>query len=303
MILVTGAGGLLGAEIIEKLSDSKESFIPILRGEEFSFDNGRIFMDITNQEHIIKLKELDIKPEKIIHLAGKIDIGFKDHLKSSHLIPANKDTYSLYKANTMGCVNILDYAVIKKIKHIIYASSQTVYGMPKEDEIFTENSKINALEHYAQSKYFGEEILKKGVYEGINITVLRFPGLYSEKHKSGIEYDFVISAIKNKKINIPFNVPIPFDCIHCEDVANAFLKALKYNEVGFNVFNIATGKPNSLNLLAKKISKQFNETVIINNINHPEVIMNSNKAKSILNWKNIDCERRLNSFVEHIKND
>lgn len=304
MILITGAGGLLGSQIKNKLTDQKEDFVQVLRSENFTFEGDTIYMDVTKKKHFIELEKQPTRPHTILHLAGKIDISFKDNLKDGKPTPADEDVYELYTTNTVSCANILEYSRNKNVKHIIYASSQTVYGMPKENEIFTEESQIKPLEHYAQSKYFGEEILKMGVSDGINVTVLRFPGLYSEERKSGLVYNFCRSALENAEINITLKIPIPFDTIHVCDAADATIKAIKYQGNGFQCFNIATGKPNSIILLAGDISKKINGSKINNDSpDQPKVIMNSKKALDTLKWKPISFDKRLSAFLGRIKND
>ena len=99
-------------------------------------------------------------------------------------------------------------------------------------------------------------------------------------------------------------IPIPFDTIHVCDAADAAIKAIKYQGNGFQCFNIATGKPNSIILLAGDISKKINGSKINNDSpDQPKVIMNSKKALDTLKWKPISFDKRLSAFLGRIKND
>ena len=56
---------------------------------------------------------------------------------------------------------------------MIFASSQTVYGLPETIPVH-ENTPLRPLEPYAASKVAAESVLRAKTNDGLAVTVLRF---------------------------------------------------------------------------------------------------------------------------------
>lgn len=303
MILVTGAGGFLGSHLVEHFKSIGLDVVPLYHGSEVKIIHDRWDADLSRIEHTKKLREAAQTPHTVIHLAGHIDISLKANPISPFLppIPGKADIPELYLSNVLATANILDYCLNKGVKRIIYASSQTVYGIPA-DEILTEESACMPLEHYAVSKLCGEYLLKAGAHQGLDVIVLRFPGLYGENRTKGIVYQFCKSALEREKINVDTDIPLPLDVIHIDDVINAFEKAAHYRGEKWICLNIATGEPCSLNLLADSIAELIpNCKVEHATITQPVVCMDTSKARTILNWQAVPRRERLSAMIKRIR--
>lgn len=65
-----------------------------------------------------------------------------------------------YKTNVNGTLNLLEVMREYNVKHLIYSSSATVYGVPEKLPL-VENMRIgNCTNPYGKTKYMVEEILK-----------------------------------------------------------------------------------------------------------------------------------------------
>lgn len=298
MILVTGSRGFLGSHFNKLFKDNK--VVNIIRSETFSYKGDVIELDITNKTHFTELEKLsEINPETIIHLAGRIDISFNIDDKLN-LLPNNKAIADIYMSNIISTTNIVEYSIRKGVKHLIFASSQTVYGMPTES-VLNEDSLCNPLEHYALSKYCSEQILSLSTKQGLNVTILRFPGLYGEKRKSGLVYSLCKSAIENKKITIDLNFPLPLDVLHIEDAANGINEAVRMKGNGLKIFNIASGEPCNINILANKIANLVpNCNIVYSEVLQPIVCLDASRAFQELGWKALPIEGRLSSLIRSI---
>lgn len=143
-ILITGASGFIGTNLLEYFSKKKYEVLNIdFNPPQNSMQNDYWKnIDITNAADLEK-EILDFNPDYVVHLAARTDLDGK--------------TLDDYNANTLGVQNILN--VLKKcknLKRVIFASSQLVCKgrMPvNDDDYYTVNL-------YGESKKMGELIIK-----------------------------------------------------------------------------------------------------------------------------------------------
>jgi len=185
------------------------------------------------------------------------------------------------------------------VGHLVFASSQTVYGMPGT-EIITEESPCAPLEHYAASKVCCEKLLQIGVRQGIAVTVLRLPGIYSEERRDGVVYGFCKSALQKRKINVRADFPLPIDVIHIDDVIGAIEKTIYFGGLQWNCLNISTGEACSLNILADSIAELIPGCEVnFSGVTQPIVCMDSSKAHSALGWRAVSRRERLSTMIKN----
>ena len=303
MILVTGAGGFLGKKVVALLTENKREVIRLYHGPNLVIGEERWEADLTNRDHILGLLQTSQTPDAIIHLAGRVEISLRSNPLSPFMppLPGPENIHAMYLTNIITTANILDYALQKNIKHIIYASSQTVYGFPSE-RILTEDSPCIPLEHYGASKLCGEQILRIGVRQGIAVTALRFPGLYSEERTSGVVHNFCASAVGKGYIQVKADLPLPLDIIHVDDVSHAIEKSLNCIGNRWSCLNIATGEPCSLDLLADSIAELVPGCTVEHlAVSQPIVCMDSSRAYALLGWRATPRRERLAKIVEAMR--
>ncbi|MBU4310775.1 dTDP-4-dehydrorhamnose reductase [bacterium] len=146
-ILITGACGMLGRDLVEALSKEHEvvgvdvkdpgSWILDLGSVEFSK------LDITNEEEVMKAI-CDVKPEVVIHTAAYTDVD-----------DCEKNEDLAYRINGTGAQNVA--LACKKCKAIMtYISTDFIFDGEKK-EPYLENDKPNPLSVYGKSKLEGEK--------------------------------------------------------------------------------------------------------------------------------------------------
>lgn len=300
--MLTGAGGFLGTHLVEHLVSLGLGVIPVFRSAVCRVHRDRWEADITRLDHMLQLREAEVIPDTVIHLAGHIEIALEPDPVSASMppVPGKENIYELYNSNIMTTANILDYCLYKGVRHIIYASSQTVYGMPSGEKI-TEESLCVPLDHYASSKLCSEHLLKVGTRQGVSVTALRFPGLYGEKRLSGIVYNFCRSALAKKEIQVDATIPLPIDVIHIDDVVSAIEKAAGFHGNGWTCLNVATGEPCNLNLLADSVAALVPGCKLKYSVMpQPVVCMDSSKANAVLGWTALTRRERLAAMIDFL---
>ena len=301
MILVTGAGGFIGSGLATRLQAAGTDVLPLARSENFSAGKGRLALDLSSRDHTGRLKASGIRADTVVHLAGHIEIALKPGTGSAVApVPGREDIAAIYDANLLATINLLDYCLASGTKHLIFASSQTVYGMPPSEHI-TEETPKSPLEHYAMSKACCENVLRLAASEDLAVTVLRFPGVYSEARQSGAVYRFCESARREKKIRVTSDIPLPFDIIHRDDVLDALERVIAKPGSGFSVYNIATGEPCSLDILADRVASLVPGCSVEHApIPQPVIRMDSERAYRAFGWKAQPSSVRLKQVLDSV---
>ena len=260
-ILITGGAGFIGSHIIDQLINKNHNITVLdnlstgninniihhIEKDKITFIKG----DIRNTKHLQKATK---NIETIIHLAALISVE------------ESKQKPTLYhQVNLTATLKLLKTAIQNKIKHIIFASSAAVYGNPIKLPI-KENHPLNPLSPYATTKIAAEYYIKtyQNLYN-IKATILRIFNAYGPRQKynpyAGVITIFINNALNNKPLTIYGDGNQTRDFIYVKDVAKAFQIALESKTQG--TYNIATGKPTTINKLAQIIKQLINPNIKI----------------------------------------
>ncbi len=173
-ILVTGALGQIGTELVEKLRT------------EFGADNV-IATDIKHYNETNGIYEtFDVLDKnRLFQLVEKYHITTIYHLAALLSGTAEKNPRFGWELNTVPLLNILEIAREEKIK-MFFPSSIAVFGKDAEKNRTPQVEKLHPNSVYGISKTAGE--LWCNYYfdkYGVDVRSIRFPGLISWKTKAG----------------------------------------------------------------------------------------------------------------------
>lgn len=151
-ILVTGANGFIGSNIMRHLSNSGYTLFGCGRKPGKQEDDRYFICDLTKDS-------LNLDVDVIIHTAAispSLKTSFKDYFDN----------------NVMSTMNLLKYAKRYGIKRIIYMGSVSSYGEAKD--ALRENSPHNNPNDYGLTKYVAEKLVRDS---GIPYFTLVLPGV------------------------------------------------------------------------------------------------------------------------------
>ena len=100
--------------------------------------------DILSFSSLIKIFKKN-KIEKVVHLAAQAGVRYSIEKPNTYI-----------SSNIQGFQNILEISRSFKIKHLVYASSSSVYGLSKNVPFFEKNSCSHPISTYAASKRSNE---------------------------------------------------------------------------------------------------------------------------------------------------
>lgn len=248
-ILVTGGAGFIGSHVAEayvraghqvavfdNFSSGREEYVP--KGVQL-FEG-----DITNLARVEAVLQ-EFQPEVLNHHAAHIQVGFS--VQNPQFDAQN---------NILGLLNLLETArkqgTVKKV--IMASTGGAMYG--DQPVPFVETMEPQPLSPYGISKRSGELYLHfYFIQYGISSVVLRYSNVYGPRQnphgESGVIAIFMEKLLKGEQPVINGTGENTRDYIYVEDVAQANVAALEYNQQG--IFNIGTKVETSTLEVVRKV--------------------------------------------------
>ena len=255
-VLITGAAGYLGYHIVDLLI--KKNYF-IYAYDKFYFKNENIFKNFNNIE-VIKGDSRSIDEKYFKNIYAVIDLV---NIGISPIGDRFFDKVS-WDINYNSRVRTCRLAKKHNVKHYIYPSSCSVYGLRKDLKLVNEKSRIDPKSVYAKTKLALEKKTKNLSNKNFIVTGLRLPTLfgYSKKMRNDLIINYFAGYIKKyNKINLQGDGKQGRPFLHVIDAAKAFIYFLEYkkkDKINNKIINIGTEKNNIILLdLAKKIFNLF----------------------------------------------
>lgn len=244
-ILLTGGSGYLGSLLTRKLLEKKyhvrildnflfgkDSLKEVIKNKNLELIEG----DVRDLTAVSKsLKNIDV----VVHLASIVGT------QSSELDPKTS-----IEINYMATRNIAELCKLYKIKQFVFASTCSVYGA-QPNNLISENSEVNPLDSYGQSKFQSERaILQSYDYP----TILRLGTLFGASYRMRFDLAvnlFLAQALNGEKINV-FGGDQWRPFLHVADAAEAFSFVIEKHMEG--IYNVIW-KNLTINHTAKEVQK------------------------------------------------
>jgi UDP-glucose 4-epimerase len=245
VIVVTGAGGFLGSRVVPlvRRQAAHALIIAVMRRQR-----GRA-RDLPGVELIhgdLRLPAVWRRlPRTVTHLI---------HLAAA--IPRDRD------ANQSGVVldNVAPIARLlhaslqwTNLRHVVYASSVSVYAPGRE--ALRESSAKAPASLYGAAKLAGEQLLEPLAARGVGVAALRYSSIYGAGQDPRTVLPlFADRARRGLPLHV-FNGRRTQDFLHVDDAARATWLACR--RAGRGAFNVGSGRPVSMSVLAREILETF----------------------------------------------
>lgn len=284
-ILITGAGGFLGAHLCEMETDRGNRVVAIVRDNNHKTRHDIldkcivIYGDIT---HFDSLKRViaDYEIDLIYHVAAQSIVKI-----------ANRNPVNCYESNVMGTINVLEAVrqLNKPIK-VICMSSDKAYG-PHETLPYTEDMKLMPDDPYSTSKACADLIAQSYCKTyGLNVNIIRCANLYgADPNGSRIIPNTITRILRGEKPQVYSGVlKYQREFIHVSDACSAF-KVIAEKGVPGEAYNIGDEESFTIEELVHRICRLMEYTgdidiIAKDFIEIPRQWLSSNKLKS-LGWE------------------
>jgi UDP-glucuronate 4-epimerase len=154
-------------------------------------------------------------------------------------------------SNISGFLNILEGCRNHKVKHLVYASSSSVYGENKKVPFETSDNVDHPISLYAATKKSNELMAHTyGHLYDFKTTGLRFFTVYGPWGRPDMAYYLFAEAISNDKpIKVFNNGEMERDFTYIDDIVNGVAKIIEKNidsREHYKIYNIGNNKTESL---------------------------------------------------------
>lgn len=259
MYLVTGCAGFIGMHLtlsllkknksvigIDNLNNyydvnlKKKRLLNLKKFKKFNFKK----VDIKNLNSLKKIVK-NYKIDYIINLAAQAGVRYSI---------TNPETY--FENNIRGFFNILEIAKNKKVKHLVYASSSSVYGASQK-KIFKESDNVDQpISFYASSKRSNELMAHSYSYiYNIPVTGIRYFSVYGPWGRPDMSlFIFTKKILSGENIDVFNKGKMKRDFTFIDDAVDATYKIIhkipkirRPNKIcKFKIFNVGGGNTISL---------------------------------------------------------
>ena len=265
VILVTGAAGFIGFHIAKALLDLE---IPVIGIDNINsyydtslkkarlnklyeksninfipFENHQIdISNLQNLEDIFCGKSSSIeyfknnRPTEVVNLAAQAGVRYSIQNPSAYI-----------KSNINGFLNILECSKKYKIKHLIYASSSSVYGGNTKLPFKEDNSVDHPVSIYAASKK-ANELMAHSYSHLYNLpsTGLRFFTVYGPWGRPDMAlFLFTKAIIEGKPIKVFNNGEMIRDFTYIDDIVKSMISIIDKAPTPNKSFNTEQPIPNA----------------------------------------------------------
>jgi nucleoside-diphosphate-sugar epimerase len=254
-ILITGGCGYIGSVLTKKLL--KNGYEVIVYDTQW-FGN-----------YLIKNKNLKIIKDDIRNIRNYSlkNINTIIHLANIANDPGVELNQTLsWEVNVLATQMLIEKAVKDKVKHFIFSSSGSVYGIKKEKKV-TENLELVPISAYNKTKMVAEKVVES--YKHLIKTHIIRPATVcgvSPRMRLDVSVNmFTYQAVKNNKMTV-FGGNQVRPNIHINDIVEVFYYFLKNPKLTSGAYNAGFENIKILDI-AQKIKKITNAKIIVSKSN------------------------------------
>lgn len=229
-MILTGCAGFIGVHVAKRLLQDgctiigvdnlndyydvslKKDRLNLLSDKNFQFFHN----SIENWADVERIFQ-ESQPEVVIHLAAQAGVRYS--LQNPH---------AYINSNITGFINILEACRQYGVRHLIYASSSSVYGMNTKQPFSTRDHADHPVSVYAATKKAGELLAHTYSHNyGLPTTGLRFFTVYGPWGRPDMAYfSFTKAILAGQPIKIYNHGRMKRDFTYIDDIVEAIVRLI-----------------------------------------------------------------------------
>ena len=289
-VLVTGAAGFIGARVAASLLDRGEAVIgldsvndyydPALKQARLDGLAGKDGWTFVRGD-LASEGVLDALPggiDRVVHLAAQAGVRYsiEQPLAYAH-------------ANLTGHTRVLEFARRREVRHLVYASSSSVYGGNTKVPFSEDDRTDDPVSFYGATKK-ANELLSQSYARlyGLKQTGLRFFTVYGPMGRPDMAYFLFAEAIRaGRPIRLFNEGRMGRDFTYAGDIADGVLAALDRPDregVPHRVYNLGNDRPQELMTMVDLLERALGREAV-------KELAPMQPGDVVRTWANIDRAR------------
>jgi nucleoside-diphosphate-sugar epimerase len=280
-VLVTGAYGLIGHAVVERLRREGRRVVATDRLQSPPADSAfkaepMVVIGVGRLTAALKTHRIDT----IVHAAGL-----------SGPMLARKRPREMFSVNAGGTLDLYEAARRAGVRRVILLSSAAAYGR-NLDPLVNESAPLLGSDPYAASKVGAEAVARAyAASQGVASLILRPCWVYGARRRTDcILRRMVEDAVDGRPTRLPYGQGFPRQFIHVSDVAAAVDAAVALEHSSFEVVNLSDGSWLTLDEAGGQVRSRFpGARITLGPLEPPddEALgrLDLSRAKAILGWR------------------
>ncbi|MFW7378377.1 MAG: NAD-dependent epimerase [Oligoflexus sp.] len=285
-ILVTGAAGFIGYHLAQRLLMMNKKVVGL--------DNLNTYYDVELKQARLKALQtndlfrffkMDLKDDYLFELFEKENFDVVYHLAAQAGVRYSLENPKSYiDSNLVGFANILEACRHVQVKHLLYASTSSVYGANRRTPYSIDQNVDHPITLYAATKKSNEVMAHSYSHLfGIPTTGLRFFTVYGPYGRPDMApFKFTKAILEGKTIQIYNNGHMKRDFTYVDDIVESLVRLIDkipaahpawdpwnpnpaISSAPFRIYNIGNSQPVGLmefiktleEVLGKDAEKEF----------------------------------------------
>jgi UDP-glucuronate 4-epimerase len=314
-ILVTGGAGFIGSHLVDRLlvegewrvtavDDFNDFYAPErkranvrahLRSDAYSLVEADI-RDRAVMTRVFREKQFDC----IVHLAARA--GVRPSLSEPHLYA---------ETNITGTLNLLELARAGNVRHFVFGSSSSVYGINAKVPFSEDDPIRQPISPYAATKAAGELLCHTYSHlYGIRLVALRFFTVYGARQRPDLAiHKFARLISEGRSIPVFGDGTTRRDYTYIDDIIAGVRAAIDYRASDYEVFNLGESRTVELKELIALLEKELGRRALIDRQplqpgDVPQTFADIRKARSLLGYNpQTQIEDGIKRFVEWFRGE
>ena len=309
-VLLTGATGLLGGHVAQRLVQEGANVVALIRDEVPSC---YLYLEGANKK--ISSVRGSLEDYSLVERAmNEYEIETCLHLGAQAIVEtANRSPLSTFEANIKGTWNVLEAARNSRLlRSLVVASTDKAYG-ESNTLPYKETDSLAASHPYDVSKACADMLCSSYFHTyGLAVGITRCGNIFGggDLNFNRIMPGTIRSLLQNVRPTIRSDGKMVRDYVYVEDVVDANLllaQALLSGKQKGEAFNFSYEQPKSVLETVEKIKNAMGsslEPLILNEATNeiPEQYLSSQKARRLLQWSpKWDFDAGLKKTIEWYK--
>jgi nucleoside-diphosphate-sugar epimerase len=296
MILVTGATGFVGTELIKRLLQEKYDVRGVVRREQKKYSDKYDFIHIEDLNPEIDWTDALSGIDCIVHLAARVHVLDEN---------AKNPLFEFRRLNVDGTLNLARQAALAGVRRFVFVSSIKVNGeFTFLGSPFTAHGKPHPQDYYGLSKYEAEVgLLEIASKTSMEVVIIRPPLVYGP----GVKANFA-SMMKWLSRGIPLPLGAVYNqrsLVALDNLVDLIVTCLKHPKAANQTFLVSDGEDMSTTQMLRRMGQALGKPARL--IPVPVMLMNisakllgktavaqrlfeslqvdSSKTQDILGWK------------------